>query len=539
MKDTRPYQSEAIAAINKGLARGIDKQLLVMATGTGKTYTAVKAIKEKGRVLWGTHTEELIEQSAIALLAELEMMPYSTLIKTIDSYGSLIELLRSGVYSSDWFVSLIKSSIGIIKADLFDIDKPIVVASMQTLHRRLDRVAPDHFGVIVIDEAHYSGANTWVKTLNHFTPELRLGLTATPYRQDGMLLGDLFDEIIYEYNIDRGIAEGFLCELDAIRVKTNINLDKVKTTAGELNQGDLEELINTPERNALVVEKYIQYASGRQFIAFCVDVRHAQDLCSAFLDRGILANFIVGDKDLTTDRKGVINDFKSAALVGLTNVMVLTAGFDHPNVGCVIMACPTKSLTKYLQQVGRSTRRKDDVYVARFKGQNAIVLDFIDSTTRHRLVNTWTLDRAKPPEDRTFLTHEKKLKLIAERERRHKLEQIEKDIRVNLLKLPVIKISNSIRMLEPATLAQLEWIAREGYDVMNLNYTKKMCTDIISNLPASEKQIWVLAKEGYDVSQGVTVGEAKLAFKEIEERKAKVKTEALRKANKFPFDDIR
>lgn len=537
-KGLRPYQREAIAAINNGLAKGIDKQLLVMATGTGKTFTAVKAVKDKGRLLWGTHTEELIEQSAIALLAELELMPYNVLVKTINDSGGLIELLRGGEYSSNWYVSLISSTIGIVKADLFDIDKPIVVASMQTIYRRLDRIAPDHFGVVVVDEAHYSGANTWVRTLNHFTPKLRLGLTATPHRQDGMLLGDLFDEIIYEYNIDRGIAEGYLCELDAIRIKTNVNLDKVKTIAGDLNQGQLEELINTPERNALVVEKYLQYASGRQFIAFCVDVRHAQDLCAAFLDRGVLTNFIVGDKDLTTDRKGVINDFKSAALVGLTNVMVLTAGFDHPNVGCVIMACPTKSLTKYLQQVGRSTRRKDELYTGRF-GQNSIVLDFIDSTTKHRLVNTWTLDKQKPPQDRTFLTQEKKLKLIAERERRFKVEQLEKDLRVNLLKLPVMKVSNSIRMQEPATPGQLEWIAREGYDIININYTKKMCSDIISNLPASDKQVWVLAKEGYDVSQGVTVAEAKLAFQEIEERKAKARSEALKKANRFPFDDIR
>lgn len=539
MKETRPYQDKAIVAVDNGLLKGIKNQLLVMATGTGKTFTAVKAIQNKGRVLWNTHTEELIEQSAIALLAELNLMPLRVLLDTIYRNNGLIELLsnNNNPLFQDEYEKLICDNLGIIKADLFEINKPFVIASMQTLWRRLDKIPSDHFDVVVVDECHYAGANTWVKALNHFTPKLRLGLTATPYRTDGMLLGDIFDEIIFEYNIDQAINDGYLCELDALRIKTNINLDKVKTTAGELNLGDLEEVINTPERNALIVEKYLQYASGRQFVAFCVDVKHAQDLSAAFNERGVKTNFIVGDKELTTDRKGVIKDFKDAELVGLTNVMVLTAGFDHPNIGCVIMACPTKSLTKYLQQVGRGTRLKDELFVNRF-GQKCIILDFIDSTTRHNLINTWTLDRAKNPLDRTFTTREKKELLVAERERKFKMQGLLKDERVNLLKIPKAKISNSIRMQEPASQKQLEWIARLGYDIVNLNYTKQMCSEIISIQPASDKQIWLLAKKGYDVSQGVSVSEAKLAFAEIEEREARENTERLKKENKFPFNDI-
>lgn len=509
---------------------------------TGKTFTAVKAIQGKGRVLWGTHTEELISQSAIALLAELDLMPFGELCLAVDSHGDIVELVRNyqrGGFFADPKTTLIGDNIGVIKADVFVIDKPFVMASMQTLHRRLERLSPDHFGVIVVDEAHYAGANTWVKALDYFRPQLRLGLTATPHRTDNMLLGDLFDEIVFEYNIDRGIADGYLCELDAIRVKTNIDLDKVKTTAGELNQGDLEEVINTPERNALVVEKYLQYASGRQFIAFCVDVQHAQDLCEMFNSKGVKTNFVVGDKDITTDRKGVISDFKKGLYVGLVNVSVLVAGFDHSNVGCVIQACPTKSLTKYLQQVGRGTRLKDQLFVDRF-GQKCIILDFIDNTSKHRLINTWTLDRQKDPNDRTFTTKEKKALLNAEREaKRFKFTSHDKDTKVDLLKLPTVKISDSIRMQEPATEKQLQWIASLGYDIVNTNYTKKMCSDIISAQPASEKQIWLLAKKGYDVSQGVTIAEAKLAFEEIEKKEAKANSEMLKKANKFPFNDIR
>lgn len=508
MKVAYPYQVECKNAIHKGLAKAIIKQLVVMATGTGKTFTAVQAIKGLGRILWITHTEELIEQSAEALLREAE-----------------------------------SSSIGIIKAEKFNVNAPIVMASAQTLWRRLDQIPQDYFDVIVADECHLFGSKTFKMPLDYFTPKLLLGLSATPYRTDGCLMGDLFDEIIFEYNIDRAIAEKYLCELDAIRVKTNINIDKkadgtiVKTTGGELNAGDLEEVINTPERNALIVEKYLQYAEGRQFIAFCVDVQHTRDLCQAFNDRGIKTNFIVGDKELTTDRKGVISDFKNGEYVGLTNCMVLTAGFDHPNVGCIIAACPTKSLTKYLQQVGRGTRLKNEAFVKKF-GQNCIILDFIDNTAKHRLVNTWTLDREKPPDQRTFTTQEKKLKLLAERERRFKAENRLRDEKVALLKLPTVKLRTSIRMQEPATQGQLEWIAREGYDIVNINYTKEMCNTIIAGLPALTSDVQWLHKHNYDISQGVTRGEAAMAKDEIKKRLAKEATERLKKEKKFPFSDI-
>lgn len=547
MKKQRYYQIEAQTAVEKALKRGVINQMLVMAGGCGKTFTAVKIIKNKGRVLWGTHTSELISQSAIAILAEKELLPYNELLFIVDSHGGIIDLIRNskrGGFFLDEKTKLISEQIGIVKADIFDINKPVVVCSMQTLHKRLHLIPPDHFGVVVGDECHLFLSKTFKLSLDHFKPSLRLLLTATPHRMDNMIMGDIADEIVYEYGLDRGIADGFLCELDALRIKTNINIDRkadgtiVRTTGGELNQADLEEVINTPERNTLIVEKYIQYASGRQFIGFAVDVQHAKDLCQAFKDRGLNVNFVVGDEKETPDRKKVVDDYKNEIYIGLINVQILVAGFDHPNTGCIVHACPTKSLTKYIQSTVRGSRLKDQKFVERF-GQNCIVLDFIDVTTKHRLVNTWTLDKAKSPEDRTFTTQEKKLKLIAERERRIKISELQKDVRINLLKLPVPKVIDSMRMQEPATDGQLKWIAREGYDIININYTKQMCSEIISNLPASPNNVYWLSQRGYDVSQGVTMAEYKLALQEIKIREAKEATEKLKKEKKFPYIDIR
>lgn len=542
-KKLRYYQIEAKEAVERELKKSIVNQLLVMATGSGKTATSVNIVNGKGRLLWGTHTEELLEQSAIALLAEKELMPYDILISTIHLHGGLINLLRkkqalTSLFDSDHFGSLIGDTIGIIKADLFIINKPIVLASMQTLHRRLDRVSSTHFDTIVVDECHYSGSKSWVTALNHFKPKLRLGLTATPFRNDGMLMGDIFDKIVYDYPIEKAIKDGFLCEIDAIRIKTEANIDNVKTLGGELNQGQLEEVVNTNQRNNLIVDKYIEYCNGMQFIAFCVDVQHAMDLTQVFKNRGVNVDFVVGDHELTIDRKGTIAKFKEKKLTGIINVMILTAGFDHPNTGAILMCCPTKSLTKFLQQIGRGTRLKDEEFVAKF-GQKVKVLDFIDSTSKHRLINTWELDRKKEHEDKIFITKEKKdLLITARNERTFKAAATKQDQKIDLLKLPKVKISDSIRMQEPATEKQLEFIKYLDYDIENINYTKAMCSEIISNLPAKEWQIMKLKNAGYDVSKGVTYSEFVMAEKEIQLKQAKANTKALKEKNKFPYTDI-
>jgi len=540
MSDLRPYQIEAYDATFKALSRGVTKQLLSLATGTGKTKLAVNILNKFDKKLFTCHTEELAEQSAVALLSELNLMTKDELNETLQNNNGLIELLRNNSNNmfADWKVKCIVDNIGIVKADLFDISKPITIASMQTLWRRLDRIPDNHFDAIVIDECHMGGAKSWAMSINYFKPKLTLGLSATPTRMDGMLLGDVFDEIVYNYPIDKAIEDGYLCEIDAIRVKTESELDTVKTTAGDLNQKDLEVIVNTPKRNQLIVDKYKEYASGRQFIAFCVDVQHAMDLNATFVENGIKSNFIVGNKDLTPDRRNVIDMFKKGEYVGLTNCMVLTAGFDHPNTGCVIMAAPTKSLTKYIQQVGRGTRLKDELFVSRFK-QQVIVLDIVDITSKHRLINTWTLDKGKRLEEKTFITKQKKLDLIAQRDIKMKIAPLKKDTRVNLLKLPKIEISNSIRMQEEATEKQLAWIAKLGYDVINTNYTKAMCSEIITALPATDAQVWRLSKEGYDVSNGVTMSEAKEAFRQIDERKEREAAAKVLKNNSFPFTDLK
>ena len=520
-KEIRPYQAESVLSIEENLKKGTKNLLLVLATGTGKTFTAVKAISQFNfeRVLWLTHTEELISQSAFALLDEEFAEQGLDAISFRKEFSDIIEFKDLMKQASIWNLNTPEAifanrTLGIIKAEHMDINCPITMASIQSMHRRLDKFKPDEFDCIIIDEAHMALAPTWSKTINYFKPKLTLGLTATPYRGDNMALSNLFDKISYEYPIEQGIKEQYLCELDAVRVKTDLDLDSVRTTAGELNSKDLQ-IVNTPKRNNLIVDSYEKYAKGRQSVAFCVDVKHAMDLSQTFQNRGYRANFVVGDDTLTTDRKGVIQSLKSGQLDVLTNCMVLTAGFDYPELSCIIMACPTKSKTKFVQCIGRGTRLKQGEF------KDTIILDVVDNTKRHQLVNTDSIDKEKKIEDRIFLTKKKKDLLIKVRNERKFKPETKKDEKISLFKLPKIEIKYSGRNLEPATEKQLQWIASLGYDIKEVEYTKAMASEIISNLPATDAQLWRLNKEGYDVSEGATYAQASEAMTNPDKYKGK------------------
>lgn len=518
MKQLRKYQQEAIDAVKSALEKGKNRQLLVKGVGSGKTFTAVKLIEQLDfkRVLWVTHTEELCEQSALAFLADKFDEHFVSVVEDI-GFINWVKGSR-GLFSHEHS----KFKMGLIKADSFIIDADVTIASAQTLWRKLDKIPVDYFDCLIVDESHYFMSRTFNLPLETLKPKLLLGLTATPERLDGISLADTFRQITYTYDIVDGIRDGNLCEFDAVRVKTDVSLDNVRTKGGEFNQQDLAAELNIPERNNLVVDSYIQYANGRQGIFFCSDIQHCLDLADTFKERGISCEAVSSDEERTGNRSEKIKDFKEGKITILTNVNILTAGFNHNETGVIGHVSPTKSRASWIQRSGRGSRLKNQEYVDKF-GQNCILLDFVDSTTRHKLINAWTLDSGKPTEEKVFITKQKKLDLIAERERKKVfvMKTSSKDVKVDLFEIPQVKISNSTRMQEPATEAQLQWIARLGYDTVNITYTKFQCSEIISNQSASPKQIALLKYKGYDVSNGVTLAEFQKCMLEVTAREQK------------------
>jgi len=215
------------------------------------------------------------------------------------------------------------------------------------------------------------------RVIEHLEPDLLLGVTATPYRGDRVSLSQVFDRIVFSYGIVEGIRAGYLVDIEAWRIKSTANLDSVHTVAGDFAQDELADVVDTPERNRLVVNAYREYAAGAKALVFAVSVAHAQHLADAFREAGIAADVVHGGlaKD---ERRAILARFRSGEVPVVCNCNVLTEGFDEPSIETIILARPTKSLALFTQMVGRGTRP--------YPGKKRLILlDVVDVTRRHKL----------------------------------------------------------------------------------------------------------------------------------------------------------
>lgn len=238
----------------------------------------------------------------------------------------------------------------------------VVVASVATLGRngtpRILDYPKDYFKAIVIDEAHHAAAQTYRRIVDYFDCPFLLGVTATPQRSDNTRLIDVFQEIVYYKSIQDLISEGYLCHLVGYRIKTGTDISKVEIQNGDYNQSQLEEEINTPQRNNSVVAAYNDLAPASKAIVFAAGVDHAGSLAASFAKHSIPAKVIIGTTP-ADERSQILSDFKSGKTKVIVNVGVLTEGFDEPSLETIIIAKPTRSTLLYTQIVGRGTRIHD------------------------------------------------------------------------------------------------------------------------------------------------------------------------------------
>lgn len=300
----RDYQKECIQAIEDA---GPGSHLIVMATGTGKTM-CFSHIPRHGRVLILSHRDELVHQPE----------------KNYDcSYG--VEQAK-------------ESSNG----------EEVVSASVQSLVRRLHRFKPDEFDMIITDEAHHATAPSYQKIYNYFKPRVHLGFTATPDRNDKNDLNKIYDDIVFFRDIKWGIKEGYLTDVDCIRVDVGFDLRKARKQMGDFNQSDLGNAMDNPEVIEAVAEAYEKYAKGQTLI-FAANVSHANKI--AKLIKGSMV--VTGE---TPNRDQIIKDFTDRKIPCLINVMVFSEGTDMPLIETVIMARPTANQSLYTQMAGRGLR---------------------------------------------------------------------------------------------------------------------------------------------------------------------------------------
>jgi superfamily II DNA or RNA helicase len=210
-----------------------------------------------------------------------------------------------------------------------------------------------------------------------------VGFTATPTRSDGTGLEWIFDDIAYSRTIREMMEAGWLCKIRGIQVQSAADISYVPMTHGDFKESALANAVDTPERNALAVQAYLEYARDRKALVFCVNVEHAEHMLGAFQAASIPSALVLGETP-TQERRQRIAAYRQGDVQVLVGCMVFTEGFDAPETSCVLMARPTKSSLVYTQAVGRGTRI--------FPGKaDLLVLDLVDVNKKAHVQNLNTL----------------------------------------------------------------------------------------------------------------------------------------------------
>jgi superfamily II DNA or RNA helicase len=369
-----PFQSEAIQSIQTDFAKGIRRAIVSMPTGTGKTVVIAAmvriAIASGRRCLIIVPSGELVIQT----------------IKTLGDFGV---------------------PAGVVKRDRDEWDAPVVIAQMQTLSRRnrLARIPWDHFSLVLIDECHMSYAPTHRRVMRYMCASWFVGFTATPFRGDKRSLALAgWQSVSFVYPLQRAIQEGYLAQPVPVRITTNTSLVKVEVEkkrhgdeiVNDFRTTSLEQAVNTQERNSLIVRGYLGYGRGERAVAFCVTRRHALDLANAFRAHGISAAMVHFEMP-QHQREAVLRAHQAGEIWIVTNVAVLTQGYDDPTLGCIILARPTLSKVLHLQCLGRGLRSVDG------RKKQCIVLDVVDACGKHKLAITdEVLDLKRDMQDPTL-----------------------------------------------------------------------------------------------------------------------------------------
>jgi superfamily II DNA or RNA helicase len=382
-----------------------------MATGLGKSSTLAFIIQDfqPARTIVIAHRRELIWQ----LKEEIETCT-----------GLSVAIEMGDVFSDE---------------TLFD-KAQVIIATVQTLSRRLAKFRPDEFGLLVYDEAHHSVAPVNRKVVEHFmqNPKLKMLLTtATPERADEKALGQVCESTAFDYGIVDGVKDGWLVDITAqfCNVK-HLDLSQVHTTAGDLNQGELAKIM---ERDEIVMgvaqpivevsyglkehtldeikpDKWSEYLAAleqkpRRGIVFCVTVEQAEGLASLLRLADPKLAEAVSAKTPPEDRTEIFGRFKTGATSLIVNVGICTEGYNNPGVQTIFIARPTKSRSLYMQMIGRSTRPLPGLVdglataeerksaIAASQKPWARLVDFAGNTGRHDIISPWDILGGKISDD--------------------------------------------------------------------------------------------------------------------------------------------
>ncbi len=348
-----PHQEEALDELAYSRLEGKNKNLIVAATGTGKTLLAAfdykRLAKELGgrpKLLFIAHREDILKQSLAA---------FRTVMRDSD-FGEL--------------------NVGVDRAEAWK----HVFASVQSFSsRNLAEVSRSHFDVIVIDEFHHAEAPTYIRLLDHFEPKQLIGLTATPERTDGRNVIERFGAPAFELRLWHALDRQLLCPFHYFGVNDDTDLSNIDWRGGrysdtELDRQYVEHGIN---RAQLVVRELLEKVDDverMRVVAFCATIRHAEFMADFFGRVNLKARALHSTMSRDS-RQEVLDEFRNGDLAIICTVDLFNEGIDIPQINTVLFLRPTESATVFIQQLGRGLRNHED------KGA-LTVLDFVGLQNR-------------------------------------------------------------------------------------------------------------------------------------------------------------
>ena len=361
-KSPRYYQLQAINKTIEAIACGQNRILLVMATGTGKTYTAFQIIwrlwkaREKKRILFLADRNILVDQTRVN-----DFQPFRTAMTKIE--GRTVD-------------PAFEIHLGLYQA----------LTGPEEHQKAFKQVAPDFFDLIVIDECHRGSAaedSAWREILEYFNSATQVGLTATPKETDEVSNSYYFGDPVYTYTLKQGIEDGFLAPYKVVRIDIDVDMQGWRPTKGQTdkhgeliedriyNQKDFDRTLVIDERTELVAQTITSYLQRTdpmaKTIVFCNDIDHAERMRRALINcnpEQVKKNEkyvmkITGDDELgKAQLDNFINPKKPYPVIATTSEL-MTTGVDAQTCKLIVLDQNIKSMTKFKQVIGRGTRIND------------------------------------------------------------------------------------------------------------------------------------------------------------------------------------
>ena len=354
------YQQEILDKLEaERTVRGYNRNLVVAATGTGKTVISAldyKRFRKQNpgkpcRLLFVAHREEILKQS---------MYTFRAVLKDAN-FGEMF--------------------VGSYKPESID----NLFISIQTFNSQdfTAKTTPEFYDYVIVDEFHHAAAPTYQKLLSYYQPSILLGLTATPERMDGKSILSYFgNRIAAEIRLPEAIDRKLLCPFQYFGVTDTVDLDTLKWSAGGYDKSELTKIYTlsgamAQRRADLVVSSLLKYVTDIDDVkglGFCVSIEHAEFMCRYFNDHGIPSMYLTGSSP-DEERKAAKQRLVTGEVRFIFVVDIYNEGVDIPEVNTVLFLRPTESLTVFLQQLGRGFRLAEDK-------ECLTVLDFIGQANK-------------------------------------------------------------------------------------------------------------------------------------------------------------